>query len=292
MPGGSPLLTSLASDLNGLAGQLAAMPPEQARDRLALFERRVLHDLCEDLNNLRDVSNAEAILLSDLPISLRERYVSPNGRWLLRIFGKESLWEYEPLSQFVAAVRTVDPEATGKPFTTLEGLRAMKLGFEWAGLYALLAIVVVLFLDFRHPGTVLVGLVPLLVAVGMALGLLGLCGFTLNPANMIALPLIVGVGVNYAVHVLHDYLGRKGEGAYLLRRSTGTGILVVGLTAILGFGTLMLSSHRGLFGLGMLLALGVTFSLLTSLVLLPAALHLWSRRRPTERIETGRRLAA
>src|SRR5262249_59828643 len=61
-----------------------------------------------------------------LPESLRERYVSKGGKWLLRIFGTGNLWEYPELSRFVASVRTIDPEATGKPFTTLEGLRAIR----------------------------------------------------------------------------------------------------------------------------------------------------------------------
>src|SRR5205823_5960288 len=128
-----------------------------------------------------------------------------------------------------------------------------------AGLYALIAIVIVLYLDFRSVGPLLLALGPLLAAVVMALGILGWWGFTLNPANMIALPLIVGVGVDNGVHVLHDFLDRKRGGPYLLRRSTGMGILVAGLTTMLGFGALMLSSHRGLSGLGLILALGVGF---------------------------------
>jgi hopanoid biosynthesis associated RND transporter like protein HpnN len=277
-PGNARLLNSLATELDWLANQLATMPKPTIQERLHLFEGRVLADLCEDLHKLRDVSSAKPIHLVDLPGSLRERYVSPNGRWLLRVFGKESLWEYQPLSAFVASVQTVDPGATGKPFTTLEGLRAMKHGFQWAGVYSLLAIVLVLFLDFRSPSAVLLVLAPLVAGVLLALGVMGLCGFTLNPANMIALPLIVGVGVNYGVHVIHDFLARKRGSSYLLRRSTGIGILVVGLTAVMGFGTLMLSSHRGLRGLGCILALAVSGSMLMALVFLPAFLNLRSRR--------------
>src|SRR5262249_44070686 len=171
-----------------------------------------------------------------LPESLRERYVSKGGKWLLRIFGTGNLWEYPELARFVASVRTVDLEATGKPFTTLEGLRAMKDGFHWAGVYALGAIVLVLFLDFRTPGRVLMVLAPLVVGLALALGVMGLFGFALNPANMIALPLMLGLGVNQGVHVLHDYLLRRQRPGrpYRLNRSTGLGILVVALTMILG----------------------------------------------------------
>lgn len=280
-----PATVSLAREAAALRTEILNLPAATATDRLAQFERRLLRDLRADLHNLRAVATPEPIQVSDLPPSLRERYLSPNGRWLLRVFGKESLWEYAPLAQFVASVQSVDATATGKPFTTLEGLRAMKSGFQRAGLLALLVIVVVLSLDFRSLGPVLLALAPLLAAVVLALGLLGLCGFTLNPANMIALPLIVGVGVDNGVHVLHDFLDRQRGRPYLLRRSTALGILVAGLTTMLGFGALILSSHRGLSGLGLILALGVGFSLLASLVFLPALLHLWSRRRPEATVE-------
>ena len=100
----------------------------------------------------------------------------------------------------------------------------MKHGFQWAGFYALAAIVLVLFLDFRSPIKVLMALAPLAVGLALALGVMGLCGFTLNPANMIALPLVLGVGVDNGVHVLHDYLSRNAPPGtpYRLSRSTGS----------------------------------------------------------------------
>src|SRR5207244_8802657 len=96
-------------------------------------------------------------------------------------------------------------------------------------------------------------------------------GNDLNPANMIAFPLILGVGADNGVHVLHDYRGRR-HGSYFLTSSTGRGIMVAALTTILGFGTLMIASHRGLASLGLILTLGVTCCMLTALVFLPALL--------------------
>jgi hypothetical protein len=275
------LLTAVEEQLSEFRDALARLPAgEQGDERVQAFERRMVADLADDLRRLRDVSAPAPIRLDDLPESLRERYVSKGGKWLLRIFGTGNLWEYPELSRFVASVRTVDPEATGKPFTTLEGLRAMKHGFQWAGFYALVAIVLVLFLDFRTPGKVLMVLAPLMVGLALALGVMGLFGFELNPANMIALPLMLGLGVNQGVHVLHDYLAREERPGrpYRLNRSMGLGILVVALTMILGFGMLMISSHRGLVGLGFILSLGVGTCMLTSLVFLPAFLNLRSRR--------------
>ena len=88
----------------------------------------------------------------------------------------------------------------------------MKNGLQRAGIYAFLVIAVVLFLDFRKWGHTLIALVPWLLGVLLTLGIMGLCGVPLNPANMIAFPLILGVGVDNGVHILHDYLIRRREG--------------------------------------------------------------------------------
>jgi hopanoid biosynthesis associated RND transporter like protein HpnN len=273
-----PLLADLRRSLLGLWECLADLPAPTAARRLQEFEQRLAGDLAEDLHRLREVSRPAPITLADLPADLRARYVGQNGQWLLRVFAKDCLWDYAPLAHFVAQIQTVDPEATGKPFSTLEGLRAMQNGFLRAGLYALAAIVLVLLADFRSWRHTLMALAPLGMGLVLALGVMGLCGWPLNPANMIVFPLIVGVGVDNGVHVLHDYLARRGERPrYTLSHATGRGILVAALTTMLGFGALMISRHQGLSSLGFLLTLGVGCCTLTALVFLPAVLRVLSK---------------
>lgn len=267
------LLGALSSDNPG-----AYAPGSPLAARLAGFDRRLAADLAADLNRLKAVSRPEPITLADLPADLRERYVGANGELLVRAFAKDSLWDYPALERFTAAAVTADPEATGKAFRTREGLRQMKTGFEWAGVYALAAIVVILLLDLRTFTDLLLGLFPLAVGVVLTLGVMGLCGVPLNPANMIALPLIVGVGVDNGVHVLHDYRGRRPGSAYRLGAATGRGVLVAALTTVLGFGTLMTARHRGMASLGLALTLGVTFCMVAALVWLPAVLRLLDER--------------
>jgi predicted RND superfamily exporter protein len=97
---------------------------------------------------------------------------------------------------------------------------------------------------------------------------------------MIAFPLIIGVGVDNGVHVLHDYLSRRDKDRrYLLSHTIGQGIFVAALTTILGFGVLMISRHQGLFGLGLILTLGVSCCMVSALVFLPAVLRISSKRR-------------
>jgi hopanoid biosynthesis associated RND transporter like protein HpnN len=274
-----PVLSHLVRSLAELRDHPALRAGAAARQRLGEFGQRLAGDLLEDLHRLRDVATPAAIQLADLPPALRERFVGAGGAWLVQAYAKDGLWDIGPLEQFVRQARTVDPEATGKPFGTLEGLKGMQRGFAWAGAYALAVIAVVLWLDFRTVRHTLLALAPLAVGAVATLGVMGLLGVPLNPANMIALPLIVGVGVDNGVHVLHDYRARARGRSYTLAATTGRGIAVAGLTTVLGFGTLMLASHRGLVSLGLVLALGVTACMTAALVLLPAALRLASRRR-------------
>jgi hopanoid biosynthesis associated RND transporter like protein HpnN len=267
--------------LRGLQTELAQLTDSiETGERLRDLDQRLAGDLAENLHRLRDVATAAPITVDDLPADLRERHVSPHGKWLLRIFPKDSLWDFQPLAHFCQRIRTIDANATGKPFGTVEGLKAMKDGLTRAGVYAFLVIVAVLYLDFRHVGHTLIALTPLLLGVLLSLGVMGVCGFPLNPANMIAFPLILGVGVDNGVHVLHDYLLRRGAGRPSVSHAIGRGVLVKAMTTMIGFGTLMIATERGLSGLGFILTLGVGCSMLSSLILLPAVFSLADRRLP------------
>jgi hopanoid biosynthesis associated RND transporter like protein HpnN len=286
-------LRQLQGSLKQLETELAEMPVRRVgEERLQDFEQRLAGDLAEDLHRLREVATPQPIQLSDLPPDLRERYVGKSGKWLLRVFAKDCLWEFEPLRHFTEQIRAIDPEATGKPFGTVEGLQAMKNGLTRAGIYAFVVIVAVLLIDFRSTKRTLVAVAPLILSVLMSVGILGLFGVPLNPANVIAFPLILGVGVDNGVHILHDYLLRRREGQGTISRAMGRGVLVKALTTMIGFGTLMIATERGLVGLGLILTLGVGCSMLTALFLLPAALHLYGQRVPAPAPEPAAEPAA
>jgi hopanoid biosynthesis associated RND transporter like protein HpnN len=254
--------------------------------RLIEFNRNLAHDLLAGLHQLKEVSSAKSIIIADLPESLQERFIGNQGNWLLRIYARDNLWEYGELERFVSAIREIDPEATGKPFGTLEGLKSMKTGFQRAGLYAFLAIIGILLIDFRDWKVLLLALMPLGFGIVGTMGLLKLFGYTLNPANLIALPLIVGVGVDNGVHILHDFRSRRRDKAYRMSSATGRGILVAALTTLLGFGTLMISRHQGMSGLGLTLTLGVGICMVAALVVMPAILRVTDQIRQNRSQET------
>ncbi|MFM8634944.1 MAG: MMPL family transporter [Planctomycetia bacterium] len=254
---------------------LRRMPPEECFRALAAFQQRSAGELLSRLHALAGVSDPEAPTLDDLPPSLVERFVGQSGKHLLKIYGHGDIWNFEALERFVKDVRGVDPRATGNPLQAYEASLEMKRSYEQAAIYSLVVILVVLWLDFRSISHALLAGLPLAMGMFQTLGLMGLVGIDLNPANLIGIPLILGIAVDYGVHIVHDALERPGP--YSISASTANAVLVDALTTILGFGALMVASHKGLESLGRVLTLGVTTCTITSLVFLPVVLSMLRR---------------
>ncbi len=259
---------------------LRRMPPEECFRALAGFQQRSAGELLSRLHALAGVANPEPPALADLPPSLVERFVGQSGKHLLKIYGRGDIWNFESLEKFVKDVRSVDPRATGNPLQAYEASLEMKRSYEQAAIYALAVILVVLWLDFRSIRYALLAALPLALGMAQTLGLMGLVGIDLNPANLIGIPLILGIAVDYGVHIVHDALERPGP--YSISAATANAVLVDALTTILGFGALMVASHKGLESLGRVLTLGVTTCTITSLVFLPVVLAML---RPGETAE-------
>ncbi len=139
--------------------------------------------------------------------------------------------------------------------------------------------------DFRNLRDTLLAMLPPLLGGGvMMFGVLVLLGVDLNPANLIVLPLVLGIGVDDGVHVVHDF--RAQQGRYRTSSSTMNAIVLTSLTSMIGFGSMMVAAHRGLYSVGLVLVIGVGSCLFVSLVTLPAVLTMISGRRP-EQSETA-----
>ncbi|HUG17652.1 MAG TPA: MMPL family transporter [Planctomycetaceae bacterium] len=148
----------------------------------------------------------------------------------------------------------------------------------WLVLAGLAMIVTVAaILDFRDCRDAMLALIPPIAGSAIMFGLLVWLGVDLNPANLIVLPLILGIGVDDGVHVVHDYR-EQGRTGYRPSSSTINAIILTSLTSMIGFGSMMIASHRGLYSVGLVLVIGVGSCLLVSLVTLPAILTILSRR--------------
>jgi len=256
---------------------LRRMPLVECYSRVDRYQQDIAGDLLSRLHNLRSIADPEPPELSDLPDELVTRVVGQDGRHLLNIYAKGDIWDMAAMEQFVRDVRRIDPMATGNPLQTYEASRQMKRSYEQAAIYALVAVLLVLYIDFRSLRHTFLAMVPLGLGMLQLFGVLGLLNIPLNPANMIVLPLILGIGIDDGVHVVHDFLRQRGR--YRMSASTASAVLITSLTTMVGFGSLMIANHRGLQSLGRVLTIGVSCCLVTSLVMLPALLVWMTRNR-------------
>ena len=171
---------------------------------------------------------------------------------------------------------------TGTPVITYEAIRLMEKAYLQGTLYAFLVVGALAALMFRRIRESLLALIPLVLGTLWTVGLMQFFGLKFNLANVFGLPLIVGTSAEYGLNVVARYLEGREHGGPLLARSTVMAIILNGFTTIVGFGSLMIASHRGIFSLGLLLTLGMVASLAASLIVLPVLIRLFGRKAKEE----------
>lgn len=244
--------------------------------KLAAFQDALFSDMRETFDALRNQDNRGRLRVEDLPPALRDRFVGVSGKYLIQVYPKENVWHREHQKEFVQQLRTVDPNVTGTPVQLYEYTTLLKRSYEQAALYSLAAISLLVFVHFRSLSSVLLSLLPVAVGGIWLGGLMGYYGIQFNPANIMTLPLVIGIGVTNGIHILNRFAEERT--ASLLARSTGKAVLVSGLTAVAGFGSLVLARHRGIESLGYVMAIGVMTCMIAGLTFLPALLNLLAKR--------------
>ncbi|MFM7260842.1 MAG: MMPL family transporter [bacterium] len=208
-----------------------------------------------------------------LPEAIAPRMVSPNGVFMVRYLPKEDAWDEEPLARFVDAVRAVDPRATGVPVTQLESIRDMRGAFLDSSLWAVVAVTLIAAISFRAFLPALLATATVVAGVGMTIGLLPLFGSHLNLANFFAIPMLVGLGIDSAIHIIHRYRDDPGDPAPTIRA-----VAFTALTTAIGFGALVFAEHRGMRSLGIAMAVGSVACMYVACIVLTTILE-WSRTR-------------
>ncbi len=209
------------------------------------------------------------VSLEDLPDDIRASFMAKDGRYRVQAFPRQAGAEAENLNRFLKAVQAVAPDAIGEPLIIYESGNIVTRAFMTAAVLALVAITILLFIVFRRPADVARALAPLLLASLLTLGTFSVMGLAINFANIIALPLLLGIGVTFPIYFVTAW--RDGEGV-LLASPAGRGMLYSALTTAAAFGSLAISKHTGTASLGILLTLALAYTLLATLIFLPALL--------------------
>jgi hopanoid biosynthesis associated RND transporter like protein HpnN len=263
--------------LAGLLDRLAHADPAMR----AAATKALVPGLKSMLEGLRAALHPQRISFETLPSDLVQDWVSHDGLFRLQVFPAGDTSDRDQLARFTRAVRAVAPAATGTPIIIEESGKVIVAAFLKAGLLSLVSIAVILFAALRRPGHVLAALVPLMLAGILTLASCVIMGIELNLANIIALPLLFGVGVAFDIYFVTAW--RNGQHKFLQSPLTRAVITSAGTTAA-AFGTLSFSSHPGTASMGVILLVSLSWILLTMLVVLPALLG-WMRPPEGRRTE-------
>ncbi|THD61326.1 MMPL family transporter [Phenylobacterium sp.] len=257
-----------AADALRLAGALetlASGPPDgRARATAALIPP--LNTL---LDQLRALLTAEPVTLQSLPPDMVRDWVTPDGRARAQVSPKGDSNDNKVLAAFSKAVRTIAPDASGAPISIQEAGKTISRSFIEAGLLSLVAITALLLLVLRSLREVAFTLAPIVLAGFLTLGTCVLIGQPINFANIIAFPLLFGVGV--AFHIYFVMAWRAGT-TNLLQSSLARGVFFSAMTTGTAFGSLMFSSHPGTASMGKILMISLIWTLVAALIFEPALL--------------------
>jgi hopanoid biosynthesis associated RND transporter like protein HpnN len=270
---GAKQLVETAGDQSGpgaaAAKRLAAALTALARsnqDQRAKAEAAFLPSLKVSLGGLAASLQAQPVTAQSLPPELVRDWTTPDGQARVSVAPKGNPSDNEAMRSFARAVLAAEPRAIEGPISVLEAGNTVVRAFFEAGLWALLAIGILLWIVLRRIGDVLLTLIPLLLAGVVTLQICVLIGMPLNFANIIALPLLLGVGVAFKIYYIMAW--RAGQ-TKLLQTSLTRAVIYSALTTATAFGSLWFSSHPGTSSMGKLLALSLVCTLAAAVLFQP-----------------------
>ncbi|MBP2295803.1 MMPL family transporter [Azospirillum rugosum] len=297
--GGTPEARAAAQRFGAALGRI---PPQDAL-ALAALDQALTGGVPPLLERLREGLEVERpVTAADVPDSIRRRWIAPDGQARVEVLPTHDISDSRDMARFAEAVLAVAPHATGAPVTVTQAGRIVLRAFAEATALTLVLIVLLLLVVQRSLKGIVLILAPLMVAALWTMAAAGLLDIPFNFANVIVIPLLFALGVSSSIHMVArgqeleragsrsgDY-GGADYGMGLLVTSTPLAVLVSTLTTSTAFATLAISSHRGLASMGMLLAIAITFTVVSALIVLPSLMigwHRWSRCRTSEGVRTS-----
>jgi len=267
----------LLESLGGLGRKLNSDP----HDTPALQNlREVLFDsLPERLRLLRVALQATAVSLENIPEDLKQRMTGKDGGARIEIFPEENLNDQLMLEEYVAAVQSVDADAYGEGLLIVDSGRVVIRALQQALITAGIVIILILAFLWRSFLDAALVVTPLVLAMVLTVACSVVLGISFNFANIIIVPLLLGMGIDSGIHMVHRVRGGELPDGNLLRTGTARAVLLSALTTMASFGTLGFSSHLGIAGLGQLLTLGIALVLLCNLMVLPALVRVTDAMR-------------
>jgi len=273
----APALPKLPADhpLARIAGDLKQLQTADD-DTLLNVDRALSRFLAPQLTQLRDLLDAKAVTLKDLPAEITRDWVLPDGRARVQALPKKEARDSAGLRRFSEQVLTVAPNAGGAAVIVVATADTIIGAFRTAAITALIAIAIILFITLRRFLDMALVLAPLLLSALLTVVIAVAAPLPLNFANIIALPLLLGVGVSFNIYFVMNWRAGRSD---ILGSATARAILFSALTTGTAFGSLALSAHPGTASMGTLLLISLGCTLVASLTFIPALLAVAPRPR-------------
>ncbi len=270
---GDPLLLELQHKLNSFVDSSREQNSDALAKQMSRFERSLLDSLPGRLETLTASLNADYISRENLPADLTQRwYNETEDQYLIEIYPRENIQDNDAMRAFVEQLQDADPRVVGSPVINIEASDAVIKAFQQAFTYALIVITVFLLILLVHKRDTIYIIASLLTAAIFTGGLSVLLDLPLNFANVIALPLILGIGVDSGIHILHRFRTALPSDNSLLATSSARAVVVSAMTTMGSIGNLAFSPQLGTASMGKLLTIGVAMTLICMLLILPSLL--------------------
>jgi len=264
-----PDIDTETKKLDGYISSFLGSNPD--KDSLLALENRMLFNLDGRINSLNEALNAKAVELIDIPDEVRQRWIS-NRHYKIEIFPKENLNDNQAMKHFVKQLQHYDDSVIGGPIINIEAGDAVITAFKSAFIYALIAITLLLLFLIKRKIDAAIILISVLVGAIFTFGFMLIFNIPLNFANIIGLPLLLGIGVDSGIHIADRFRQEQGTNRNIFTTSSSRGVIVSSLTTICSVGNLAFSSHTGTASMGLLLTLGLASMMISTMMILPAFL--------------------
>ena len=185
--------------------RLRVMPTNETALKLGSFQQALFRDIGDTFNTLRTQDDRGRLSIGDLPEIIRKRFLGASGKYLVQVYPKKDVWQREYQEEFVKEIQSVAPNATGTPVQLYYYTSLLKSSYQQAAGYALLAIAILVLLHFRSVSCVVLALLPVTIGALWMIGFMGIFEVPFNPANIMTLPLIIGIGVTNGIHILNRF---------------------------------------------------------------------------------------
>jgi len=263
-------LTNFKKELQDILIELDARQETSRRMFIEKVQTTLLGTLPSLMNELSAGFNARKVTLADLPPEIKDKWLSKNGSYRIQIFPKKDLNDLGSLEEFITEVQSVAPETTDLPIMYWESMKEVISAFQEAIAIALITIALLLFAIRRNIVDTALVMTPLILAGLFTMASAVLTNTPINFANIIALPLLLGLGVDNGIHMVEKLHHSLSEEQNIYQSSTARAMFYGALTTASSFAGLAFSPHQGIASMGLIITIGIFWIMVCTFIVLPA----------------------